>query len=85
MKELPGRMCYNKLFALAEQKGIKACDLKYQTPYIRSDLFKHLREGGNCTVNTLAAVCEVLKCQPGDIMEYIPLEPFGREDKGVES
>lgn len=72
MKELPGRMCYDKLFALAKEKGIKSCDLAYQTPSIRSDLFKHLREGGNCTTNTLVAVCHLLQCQPGDIMEYIP-------------
>jgi len=30
---------------------------------------------------TLDAICEVLNCQPGDILEYVKEEKQGKEDK----
>lgn len=27
--------------------------------------------------STLEAICQVLKCQPGDLLEYVPEEPSG--------
>ena len=81
MNKIPGRICYDKLFSIAEEKGIKVCDLSYLNPSIPSDLFKRLRAGGTCRTNTIAALCHHLGCQPGDIMEYIPEE----EDEATKS
>lgn len=31
--------------------------------------------------STLEAICEVLDCQPGDILEYVKVEENGEKDK----
>lgn len=31
--------------------------------------------------STLDTLCEVLKCQPGDILEYVPPEEPGEDDE----
>lgn len=70
-QELPGHMNYDKLFKLIKAKGIKTGDLKYRTPSVSTNLFKRLREGHPCSTSTLIILCDLLECQPGDIMEYV--------------
>lgn len=71
---MKGKISFEKQFALAKEKGIKSCDLPYGDPPIASNLFGRLRAGGACTTDTIAALCCILECQPGDIMEYITEE-----------
>lgn len=61
---------YKKLFALMEQKGIKKFDLRKMglSPTIVDRLVKN----GDVNTSTIMRLCEILDCQPGDIMEYKP-------------
>lgn len=61
---------YKKLFALMEQKGIKKFDLRKMglSPTIVDRLVKN----GDVNTSTIMRLCEILDCQPGDIMEYEP-------------
>ena len=61
---------YKKLFALMEQKGIKKFDLPKMglSPTIVDRLVKN----GDVNTSTIMRLCEILDCQPGDIMEYEP-------------
>ncbi len=29
---------------------------------------------------TIAKICEALECQPGDILQYVPIDEFSQED-----
>lgn len=33
-----------------------------------------IRKGKSITLDSVASLCEALKCQPGDILEYVPDE-----------
>lgn len=44
-----------------------------QRPFGQSTVTK-LRHGGGISFSNLATVCELLHCQPGDILEYVPDE-----------
>ena len=62
---------YDKLFALMEKQGIKKIDLRNKyglNPKTVDSLVKN--KGVN--TDTIGKLCELLKCQPADIMEYIP-------------
>ena len=63
---------YQKLFQLLELKG-------WTTYKIRKEKLKGtltaLKNGtGGLDSKTISRLCEVLDCQPGDLMEYIPDE-----------
>ena len=59
---------YDKLFALMEKKGIKKYDLRKMgvSPTIVDRLVKNT----DVNTSTIARLCSILDCQPGDIMEY---------------
>ena len=61
---------YRKLFTLMEQKGIKKFDLRKMglSPTIVDRFVKN----GDENTSTIMRLCEILDCQPGDIMEYEP-------------
>ena len=61
---------YRKLFTLMEQKGIKKFDLRKMglSPTILDRFVKN----GDVNTSTIMRLCEILDCQPGDIMEYEP-------------
>lgn len=67
---------YKKLFALMEEKGIKKFDLRKNgfSPTIVNRLVKN----GDVNTSTIIKLCELLNCQPGDIMEYVDSEGFIR-------
>lgn len=61
---------YNKLFALMQKKGIKKVDLR--TRYkINPKTVDSLVNNRSVTVDTIMQLCEILDCQPGDLMEYV--------------
>ena len=61
---------YRKLFTLMEQKGIKKFDPRKMglSPTIVDRFVKN----GDVNTSTIMRLCEILDCQPGDIMEYEP-------------
>ena len=61
---------YDKLFALMAERGIKKIDLR-NTFGINSKTVNSLAHNKSVTVDTIMQLCEILDCQPGDIMEYV--------------
>jgi len=61
---------YQKLFNLMQEKGIKKIDLR--TKYrINPKTVDSLVNNRSVTVDTIMQLCEILDCQPGDLMEYV--------------
>jgi len=53
-----------------KSKGITTYRIR-QDKIISESALQSLREGKSVTVDTIAALCKALDCQPGDIMEYV--------------
>ena len=70
---LPGKISYNKLFLLMKEKGVKKADLRY-TYKIHPTTIQKIKAGETINTDTIIILCYALNCQPGDIMEYIPIE-----------
>ena len=66
-------MDYSRLFELMRMKKLTTYRIRKENIISQSTLQK-LREGKSVTTETIASLCEVLDCQPGDIMEYIRQE-----------
>lgn len=60
---------YRKLFERMAQKGIKKVDLR-KSYGINPKTVDSLINDRSVTVDTIMQLCEILDCQPGDIMEY---------------
>ena len=61
---------YKKLFSLMKEKGIKKVDLR-TTYKLNPKTVDSLVNNRSVTVDTIMQLCEILDCQPGDLMEYI--------------
>jgi putative transcriptional regulator len=62
---------YDKLIAMLEKKGITSYTLKSKyNNIIGQATFKKIKEGGDIDTRTIAKLCKLLNCQPGDILEY---------------
>lgn len=60
---------YEKLFNLMEVRGVKKFDLRKSG--ISPTVVNRLVKNGDVNTSTIIRLCELLNCQPGDIMEYI--------------
>ena len=60
-------------FIFRNQKNIKKRDLR-ETYKISPTIISRLSNNANVAVDTIMYLCEILNCQPSDIMEYIPPE-----------
>lgn len=63
-------ICYQKLFDLMQEKGIKQNDLRNQGIHPRT--FSKLKNNELIRSDTINQLCKLLGCQPGDILEYVP-------------
>ena len=72
-KQYKGQIRYDKLFQLMEKKGIKKRDLR-EVYNISPTIVNRLNNNTNVAVDTIMYLCEILECQPGDIVEYSPAE-----------
>jgi len=61
-------VCYNKLFKLMIDKGIKKVDLLSATGMSRNTLSK-FSKNEYVSMEVLVKVCRILECDIGDIME----------------
>ena len=62
---------YNKLFDLLKAKGYTTYRIR-QEKLIGQGTLTAIKNGtGGLDAKTLARLCEVLDCQPGDLMEYV--------------
>ena len=60
---------FKKMYALMESKGINKNYLRNNG--INPNMLNQLLETGNTGTKTINRLCELLGCQPGDIMEYV--------------
>lgn len=66
---------YNKLFALLKEKGYSTYRIR-QEKLIGQGTLSAIKNGtGGLDAKTIARLCEVLECQPGDLMEYVKDDP----------
>ena len=72
------KMSYNKLWKLLIDKQMKKSDLRKEAGISSSSLAK-LGKDENVTTEVLVKVCNALKCDVGDIMEFIPDESSEEE------
>ena len=61
---------YNKLLKIFAERGITSYTIKKDNVVVQS-AWKKVHEGGHIDTRTIDALCAYLKCQPGDIMEYV--------------
>ena len=62
---------YDKLWVTMKERGVTQYDLYTKHNMNRSQL-NRLRHDKNVTVLTLDRLCNILKCDIGDIVEHIP-------------
>ena len=75
------KMSYNKLWKLLIDKKMKKSDLRKNAKISSSTLAK-LTNDENVTTDVLVKICNELKCDVSDIMEFVPDEP--NEGSGVD-
>lgn len=68
---MAGKIIYDKLLALMEIKGLTTYRIRKEKIISESTL-QNIREGKRITTDAVAALCDALDCQPGDILEYVP-------------
>jgi len=62
---------YEKLFTLLKEKGYSTYRIR-QEKLIGQGTLTAIKNGtGGLDAKTIARLCEVLECQPGDLMEYV--------------
>ena len=61
---------YDKMLKLMEEKGITSYVCKRDNN-IGQATYKKIKSGGDIDTRTIAKMCEVLDCQPGDLLEYV--------------
>ena len=64
-------MRYEKLFELLKRNNMQKSDLR---EILSSKTVAKLSKGENLTTEVIEKICAFLKCQPGDIMEYVSVE-----------
>lgn len=62
---------YKKLFQLLEEKGWTTYKIRKEK-LIGQGTLTALNGTGGLDAKTISRLCEVLDCQPGDLMEYLP-------------
>lgn len=62
---------YNKLMNLLKEKGYTTYKVRKENLIGQGTLTAIKNGTGGLDSKTLARLCKVLECQPGDIMEYV--------------
>jgi Predicted transcriptional regulator len=63
---------YQPLFELLKKRNITKYQLVNKTKLIGGATFDKLKANAPINTNTIDKLCNLLDCQPGDIMEYLP-------------
>ncbi len=64
---------YNKLWAMLALRDMNKGDLK-KAINCSSDTITSMSNNGFVNLRTIDKICEILDCQPGDILEYSKLK-----------
>lgn len=65
-----GKITYKKLLLKMEKEGLTTYKIRKEKIISESTL-QRIREDRSITTDAIASLCEVLNCQPGDILEYV--------------
>lgn len=65
---------YEKLLKLLEAKGYTSYRIRKEKIIGQATLTAIKNGTGGLDHRSIAKLCQVLECQPGDIMEYVPDE-----------
>ena len=68
-------VCYNKLFKLMIDKGVKKSDLLRMTGISKNTVSK-FSKNEYVSTEVLVKVCRIMDCDIGDIMEVLPETRF---------
>ena len=71
---------YNNLWKLLIDKGMTKTDLRHATG-ISSVTLARLSKREPVITSTLEKICKVLDCDMGDVVEYVPDEPYKENAK----
>ena len=64
---------YEKLWAVMREKGVTQYAL-IKTYHVSPGQITRLKRNESVSTHTIEMFCRILKCQPGDLMEYIENE-----------
>ena len=65
---------YDKLLALLKEKGYNTTRIRRENIIGQGTLTAIKNGTGGLDSKTISKLCQILNCQPGDIMEYVPDE-----------
>lgn len=71
---------YEKLIRKLKEKNVTYYTLKKKGSAINQATFAGILGRKNITMKTLDRLCELLDCQPGDLIEYVPDQEGGKTD-----
>jgi len=66
-------VCYKKLWKMLIDKDMIKKDLRLRTGFSTTTMSK-LSKNENVSMDVIEKICTVLKCDIGDIMEFVPDE-----------
>lgn len=61
---------YDKLLKLLQDRGYTSYTVK-KSGLMGQETYRQLLAGGGITIRTLDKLCAELKCQPGELIEYV--------------
>ena len=67
------KMCYKKLWKLLIERDLKKKDLQAMAGISSASITK-MGKNENINTDILVKICDALKCDVADIIEYIPKE-----------
>lgn len=63
---------YDKMLKLLADKGYNASRIRKESIMGQRTYYAIKRGSEDCSIATIDKLCKTLKCQPGDLIEYVP-------------
>lgn len=76
-------ICYNKLFKMLIDKGMKKTEFRKQVGISEGTLAK-LSRNENVSMDVIVKICRKMNCTVDDILDILPGSDYGT-DKSIES
>ena len=73
------KLSYKKLFKMLIDIDMKNIELMEKAKISKSTFYK-VKNGENITTDVLLRICDVLKCDIADIVEYVSIDHGGKEN-----
>lgn len=68
---MAGTIVYDKLLSKMKENGLSTYKIR-KDKIISEGTLQNIRNGKRITTDSIAALCDALNCQPGDILRYVP-------------